>query len=246
MLALARTMQPGLHRRPDLHRLIHSNTSTTATNSRSRIRKPTIFAIRRLIDTPPLQPLRPNPHSARATAIRSPSRFRPLEAFGRRPPEYVAPRQRPASETLHINGRQTMSASAAAFFESSRRGRGRPAGLILDVGAGRHPRRGGGRRLARERRCQRPSNGALWWWPAARPRVRRMRAISWPIRGLDRAAAATSALAQTAIPDGSAISTSHGAAAINPYDLVFHMRPTTESSRRRTSRPYGTAFCDRL
>jgi hypothetical protein len=103
MLALARTMQPGLHRRPDLHRLIHSNTSTTATNSRSRIRKPTIFAIRRLIDTPPLQPLRPNPHSARATAIRSPSRFRPLEAFGRRPPEYVAPRQRPASETLHIS-----------------------------------------------------------------------------------------------------------------------------------------------
>ena len=104
MLALARTMQPGLHRRPDLHRLIHSNTSTTATNSRSRIRKPTIFAIRRLIDTPPLQPLRPNPHSARATAIRSPSRFRPLEAFGRRPPEYVAPRQRPASETLHRSG----------------------------------------------------------------------------------------------------------------------------------------------
>jgi hypothetical protein len=44
-----------------------------------------------------------------------------------------------------------MSASAAAFFESSRRGRGRPAGLILDVGAGRHPRRGAGRRLARER-----------------------------------------------------------------------------------------------
>ena len=54
------------------------------------------------------------------------------------------PRQRPASETLHINSRQTMSTSAAAFFESSRRGRGRPAGLILDVGAGRHPRRGGG------------------------------------------------------------------------------------------------------
>jgi hypothetical protein len=44
-----------------------------------------------------------------------------------------------------------MSTLAAAFFESSRRGRGRPAGLILDVGAGRHPRRGGGRRLARER-----------------------------------------------------------------------------------------------
>jgi hypothetical protein len=118
MLALARTMQPGLHRRPDLHRLIHSNTSTTATNSRSRIRKPTIFAIRRLIDTPPLQPLRPNPHSARATAIRSPSRFRPLEAFGRRPPEYVAPRQRPASETLHNCRRQMMSAVTAAFFES--------------------------------------------------------------------------------------------------------------------------------
>jgi hypothetical protein len=50
-----------------------------------------------------------------------------------------------------INGRQTMSASAAAFFESSRRGRGRPAGLMLDVVAGRHPRRGDGRRLARER-----------------------------------------------------------------------------------------------
>ena len=91
MPALARTMQPGLHRRPDLHRLIHSNTSKTATTTRSRIRKPTIFAIHRLADTPPLQPLRPNPHSARGTAIRSPSRFRPLEAFGRRPPEYVAP-----------------------------------------------------------------------------------------------------------------------------------------------------------
>src|ERR1700680_1532326 len=91
MPALARTMQPGLHRRPDLHRLIHSNTSKTATTSRSRIRKPTIFAIHRLADTPPLQPLRPNPHSARGTAIRSPSRFRPLEAFGPRPPEYVAP-----------------------------------------------------------------------------------------------------------------------------------------------------------
>ena len=138
MLALARTMQPGLHRRPDLHRLIHSNTSTTATNSRSRIRKPTIFAIRRLIDTPPLQPLRPNPHSARATAIRSPSRFRPLEAFGRRPPEYVAPRQRPASETLHSNRCPGMSATTAAFPQSSharllsggRRlpGRRRPAG----------------------------------------------------------------------------------------------------------------------
>jgi hypothetical protein len=51
-----------------------------------------------------------------------------------------------------------------------------------------------------------------------------VRAISWAIRGLDRAAAATSALAQTATPDGSASSTSHGAAAINPYDLVFHMR----------------------
>jgi hypothetical protein len=49
-----------------------------------------------------------------------------------------------------INSRQTMSALAAAFFESSRRGRGRPAGLILDVGAGRHPRRGGGGRLARD------------------------------------------------------------------------------------------------
>jgi hypothetical protein len=35
--------------------------------------------------------VRPNPHSARATAIRSPSRFRPLEAFGCRPPEPVPP-----------------------------------------------------------------------------------------------------------------------------------------------------------
>jgi hypothetical protein len=47
-----------------------------------------------------------------------------------------------------INSRQTMSASVAAFFESSRRGRGRSAGLILDVGAGRHPRRGAGRLAA--------------------------------------------------------------------------------------------------
>ena len=91
-----------------------------------------------------------------------------------------------------------MSASAAAFFESSRRGRGRPAGLILKrwcwpasspwCWPAARPRarrvRGpwpgqsvastarcrqrpsaspvvGGRRLARERRCQRPSNGAL-------------------------------------------------------------------------------------
>ena len=57
---------------------------------------------------------------------------------------YIAPSDRLQRLLWVINGRQTMSASAAAFFESSRRGRGRPAGLILDVGAGRHPRRGGG------------------------------------------------------------------------------------------------------
>jgi hypothetical protein len=51
MPALARTTQPGFNRRPDLHRLIHSNTSKTATTSRSRIRKPTIFAIHRLAGT---------------------------------------------------------------------------------------------------------------------------------------------------------------------------------------------------
>jgi hypothetical protein len=91
MPALARTTQPGFNRGPDLHRLIRANISQTAKTSRSRIRKPTIFAIHRLTDTPPLHPLRPNPHSARATAIHSPSRFRPLEAFGRRPPEPVPP-----------------------------------------------------------------------------------------------------------------------------------------------------------
>ena len=91
MPALARTTQPGFNRCPDLHHLIRANTSQTGATSQSRIRKPTIFAIHRLADTPPLQPLRPNPHSARGTAIHSPSRFRPLEAFGRRPPEHVAP-----------------------------------------------------------------------------------------------------------------------------------------------------------
>src|ERR1700680_4870965 len=91
MPAPARTTPPGFNHCSDLHRLIRADTLTTATTSRSRIRKPTIFAIHRLADTPPLQWLRPNLHSARGTAIRSPSRFRPLEAFGRGPPEYVAP-----------------------------------------------------------------------------------------------------------------------------------------------------------
>jgi hypothetical protein len=104
MPALARTTQPGFNRCPDLHRLIHSKTSKTATTSRSRIRKPTVFAIHRLADTPPLQPLRPNPHSARGTAIRSPSRFRPLAAFGRRPRSMSHRPQRPASETLNTSG----------------------------------------------------------------------------------------------------------------------------------------------
>src|ERR1700693_5830984 len=91
MPALARTTQPGFNRCLDLHRLIRANTSKTATTSQSRIPKPTTFAIDRLTDTPPLPPPRRNPHSPLPTAIRSPSRFRPLEAFGRRPPEHVAP-----------------------------------------------------------------------------------------------------------------------------------------------------------
>jgi hypothetical protein len=45
-----------------------------------------------------------NPHS-RGTANVPPSRFRPLEAFGRRPPSPVRrPRSPPASETLHTSG----------------------------------------------------------------------------------------------------------------------------------------------
>jgi hypothetical protein len=91
MPALARTTQLGFNRYPDPHPVIRANTSQTSKTSRSRIRKPTNFAINRLADTPPLAPLRPNPHSARATAIHSPSRFRPMEAFGRRPPEPVPP-----------------------------------------------------------------------------------------------------------------------------------------------------------
>jgi hypothetical protein len=104
------------------------------------------------------------------------------------------------------NSRQTMSASAAAFFESSRRGRGRPAGLILDVGAGWHTRRGAGggspasaestRAMAwaircldrtgkappgRMRRRQRPS--ALTWCGSPAARHRRGRA---PRRGGER------------------------------------------------------------
>jgi hypothetical protein len=89
--ALAPTTRLGFNRCPDPHPLIRANTSQTSKTSRSRIREPIFFAIHRLADTPPLAPLRPNPHSARGTAIRSPSRFRPIEAFGRRPPEPVAP-----------------------------------------------------------------------------------------------------------------------------------------------------------
>jgi len=46
-----------------------------------------------------------NPHSARGTAARSPARFPPLEAFGRRPSACAAPPFiGPASETLHKPG----------------------------------------------------------------------------------------------------------------------------------------------
>jgi hypothetical protein len=45
--------------------------------------------------------------------------------------------------------------SVASTARGSHRGAGR------GTGKGRAPRRGGGRRLARERRCQRPSNDAL-------------------------------------------------------------------------------------
>jgi hypothetical protein len=51
MLALARTTQLGFNRCPDPHPLIRANTSQTSKTGRSRIRKPTNFAIHRLADT---------------------------------------------------------------------------------------------------------------------------------------------------------------------------------------------------
>ena len=82
-------LQPSSHRRDDRNDLLSHRIGARST---LRDRRPAARTA---------APRRSNPHSARGTAARSPTRFPPLEAFGRRPSARAAPSDHgPASETL--------------------------------------------------------------------------------------------------------------------------------------------------